>query len=910
MPFVTKVNLQDNRQHKLPPRESQILSGTTEFGVVFSALTTGPDPSDSGVTSTVINVYSTFSGNTGTTVFTFGDSKMSLAQNSFSAITSANSAQTQSSGYVWTGNTSQTVDGNLSYLDYTGTSFDIQVSSITETMAGVFTGTVFSTDVFYLSAGTLDFTGRTIWSDVKGIHRTEKLIVSEGAVAGYVLTSDGEGMATWQPSSGATGGTSGFWDETGTTNNSLVDIKGNHTVDSTGTTAYGIIGGGQTNTINGSDWSAVIGGRNNQINTTHRGIITGGRMNNMYRVGSSTISNGYLNEMTRYNVGDVSRYNFMGSGSLNKMREETKYSMMGSGTNNVMYECHSGVIGAGYNGYMRAHFSTILNGYDNTISGAGHSIIGAGYNNTITGSTLDRYNTLLNGTNNIITDANASSILGGTGNTVTNNFAVVVGGVNNTASGVGSHAEGLSTSATTTAAHAEGSTTLASGTYSHAEGLNTIASGGSGSHAEGSGCVASGSSAHAEGNGSIAGGLNSHAENESTATGQYSHSEGRDTLASGNYSHAQGRDTVASAYAAHAEGDSTTASGSTSHAEGQSTIAGGDHSHAQGESTEASGDHSHAGGQGRVAGTHVVVASGRGAFVHQVQSIATSGYIGARADYSAVLGGQDNDIGTGATNSAIFGGDLNIIQDNVTGSVILGGSGITGDTSDMVYVPDLVIDGLTSTDPLATDVNGKIIAGASDARLKKNVESIYDGLEKIKALRGVSYEWTEESNMGEGLRYGLIAQEVQEVIPEMVRERAKGDGMLTLNYNEVVPWLVEAIKDMSSDTYVNTILETQTITAEDNYIELNYNGNHKTALGGGIVVKNGIRDDADSFIKIDENGRWVVGPALTTSQLTIPEYTPDSSMDDIGSSGDIVWDDMYIYIKTNYGWRRTKLESF
>ena len=81
-------------------------------------------------------------------------------------------------------------------------------------------------------------------------------------------------------------------------------------------------------------------------------------------------------------------------------------------------------------------------------------------------------------------------------------------------------------------------------------------------------------------------------------------------------------------------------------------------------------------------------------------------------------------------------------------------------------------------------------------------------------------------------------------------------------------------------------------------------------IAGGISIKDGIREGADSFIKIDETGRWIVGPALTTAQLTLPEYTPTNSNDEIGGSGDVVWDDSYLYIKTNDGWRRSNLETF
>ena len=124
--------------------------------------------------------------------------------------------------------------------------------------------------------------------------------------------------------------------------------------------------------------------------------------------------------------------------------------------------------------------------------------------------------------------------------------------------------------------------------------------------------------------------------------------------------------------------------------------------------------------------------------------------------------------------------------------------------------------------------------------------------------------------------------------------------------------LDESIKEIvnGETTLNNTVLETQTIVAEDNNIELNYNGNHQTASGGGIIVKSGVNDEIDSFIKVDSNGRWIIGPSVTTTQLTLPEYTPTSSNDDIGSSGDVVWDDNYLYIKTDNGWGRTELKRF
>lgn len=87
---------------------------------------------------------------------------------------------------------------------------------------------------------------------------------------------------------------------------------------------------------------------------------------------------------------------------------------------------------------------------------------------------------------------------------------------------------------------AQGDTTTASGLGSHAEGLNTIASGDY-SHAEGNASVAQGVGSHAEGSSTLAEGADSHAQGESTiARGVGSHAEGFGTTAEGNYQHVQG----------------------------------------------------------------------------------------------------------------------------------------------------------------------------------------------------------------------------------------------------------------------------------------------------------------------------------------------------------------------------------
>ena len=112
MGFRTKLDYSDNRQIKQRERSFTNLSGGTVFGVAFSALTTGVDPSNSAVTETYTTVVSTFSGNATTTNFTWYDPRMDIANSSISAITSSNSGITQNTGNVFVvSSTGTTADG-------------------------------------------------------------------------------------------------------------------------------------------------------------------------------------------------------------------------------------------------------------------------------------------------------------------------------------------------------------------------------------------------------------------------------------------------------------------------------------------------------------------------------------------------------------------------------------------------------------------------------------------------------------------------------------------------------------------------------------------------------------------------------------------------------------------------------
>ena len=168
-----------------------------------------------------------------------------------------------------------------------------------------------------------------------------------------------------------------------------------------------------------------------------------------------------------------------------------------------------------------------------------------------------------------------------------------------------------------------------------------------------------------------------------------------------------------------------------------------------------------------------------------------SGNVGintATPSYNLTVNSGTNDIGilTASSDSGSYVGFL----DNSTSTIPkIGavGNKLVLDASQYV--------GVRRTDPsYALDVNGTIratgnVIAYSDARVKENVETIPNALDKVKSMRGVGY-----NKIGEEKRsIGVIAQELLEVVPEAVHQDEK--GMYSVAYGNLVGVLVEAMKE-------------------------------------------------------------------------------------------------------------------
>jgi hypothetical protein len=89
----------------------------------------------------------------------------------------------------------------------------------------------------------------------------------------------------------------------------------------------------------------------------------------------------------------------------------------------------------------------------------------------------------------------------------------------------------------------------------------------------------------------------------------------------------------------------------------------------------------------------------------------------------------------------------------------------------------------------------------SDRNLKKDIISIQDSLGKLKMINGVYFDWKNPDPtrlMPEGRQVGVIAQDVQKVLPEAV-SKPEGKDYLAVNYISLIPLVIEGVKELKSD---------------------------------------------------------------------------------------------------------------
>jgi hypothetical protein len=131
-----------------------------------------------------------------------------------------------------------------------------------------------------------------------------------------------------------------------------------------------------------------------------------------------------------------------------------------------------------------------------------------------------------------------------------------------------------------------------------------------------------------------------------------------------------------------------------------------------------------------------------------------------------------------------------------------GGTGFEMDSSRDIKINESLGIGVAASSTTGRlDCSNDVVAfSTSDERLKENIKPLDNALDKVLKISGVSFDWkelTEEEKKtihgNEGHDIGVIAQEIEEVLPEVVTERES--GYKAVKYEKIVPLLIESIKE-------------------------------------------------------------------------------------------------------------------
>ena len=98
--------------------------------------------------------------------------------------------------------------------------------------------------------------------------------------------------------------------------------------------------------------------------------------------------------------------------------------------------------------------------------------------------------------------------------------------------------------------------------------------------------------------------------------------------------------------------------------------------------------------------------------------------------------------------------------------------------------------------------------------MKKNIETIPNALDKVLKLRGVNFQWKNSEKYKEKEQIGFVAQEVEDILPEVVE---KADGHYAMQYAPINALLVEAVKEQQKMiNYLKNEIEQLKLNSKEN----------------------------------------------------------------------------------------------
>jgi hypothetical protein len=154
------------------------------------------------------------------------------------------------------------------------------------------------------------------------------------------------------------------------------------------------------------------------------------------------------------------------------------------------------------------------------------------------------------------------------------------------------------------------------------------------------------------------------------------------------------------------------------------------------------------------------------------------------------------------TNLELTTSSLNLFSSSINTTIKnkLNADGVLSGSSGNYQFNSIGIGMAASATAGRIDASGDIVAySTSDINFKENIVPIKNALDKVENISGNEYIWKNEFEYIHGFKgndVGVIAQEIQKVLPEAVRERE--NGYLGVNYEKIIPLLIQSIKELSA----------------------------------------------------------------------------------------------------------------
>ena len=194
----------------------------------------------------------------------------------------------------------------------------------------------------------------------------------------------------------------------------------------------------------------------------------------------------------------------------------------------------------------------------------------------------------------------------------------------------------------------------------------------------------------------------------------------------------------------------------------------------------------------------------------------TNGNISAYAAGGIVSGSSQILGGSGLFSSSVQVGNYVATIAGTTNQISVAGSGTTNAAitlstpQDIATTSNVTFNNITASAGIRAI--GDIVAYySSDERLKENINPIENALSKVELISGNTYDWKpelKEFHGFEGNDVGVIAQEIEEILPQLVTTRET--GYKAVKYDKLVALLIEGIKEQQSQIH-NLTLEVENL---------------------------------------------------------------------------------------------------